>query len=66
MKILNRLKTDAKIIIRDLHNANDSLIDTVIEYQQIIFEQREIIDCQKQEIERLQKLLEEKNDFKEI
>lgn len=54
MKILNRLKTDAKIIIRDLHNANDSLIDTVVEYQQIIFEQRETIDCQSQEIERLQ------------
>ena len=54
MKILNRLKTDAKIIIRDLHNANDSLIDTVVEYQQIIFDQKETIMCQVEEIERLQ------------
>ena len=54
MKILNRLKTDAKIIIRDLHNANDSLIDTVIEYQQIIFDQKETIIMLEEEIERLQ------------
>ena len=62
MKILNRLKTDAKIIIRDLHNANDSLIDTVIEYQQIIFDQKETIIMLEEEIERLKKELSEKND----
>lgn len=43
MKIFNRLKTDAKIIIHDLRDMNDSLINAVAEYQDIIFEQRETI-----------------------
>lgn len=65
MKILNQLKTNAKIIIRELRDANETLLNTLVDYQDIIFEQRETIDCQSQEIERLQKLLAEKNDFKE-
>lgn len=43
MKILNRLKTDAKIIIRELRDLNDSLTNTIVEYQDIIFDQKEII-----------------------
>ena len=66
MKILNRLKTDAKIIIRDLHNANDSLIDTVIEYQQIIFDQKETIIMLEEEIERLKKETERFADIGKV
>ena len=70
MKILNRLKTDAKMIIRDLHNANDSLIDTVVEYQQIIFDQKETIMCQVEEIERLKNdcfsLANERDAYKDV
>ena len=43
MKIFNRLKTDAKIIMRNLQDTNDSLINTVVEYQDIIFDQKETI-----------------------
>lgn len=55
MKILNQLKTNAKIIIRELRDANETLLNTLVEYQDIIFEQRETIDCQSKEIERLQR-----------
>ena len=67
MKILNRLKTDAKILIHDLRDTNDSLINTIVDYQDVIFGQRETvkslediialkdleINRLKQEIERL-------------
>lgn len=43
MKTLNKLKTDAKVIIHDLRDMNASLLDAVTEYQQIIFEQKEEI-----------------------
>lgn len=62
MKILSRLKMDAKAMIQDLKETNETLLNTLTDYQDIIFEQRGIIDCQSKEIERLQKLLEEKND----
>ena len=67
MKILNRLKTDAKILIHELRDMNDSLINTIVDYQDVIFGQRETvkslediialkdlkINRLKQEIERL-------------
>lgn len=53
MKILNRLKMDAKAMIQDLKETNETLLNTLTDYQDIIFEQREKIDCQKAEIERL-------------
>ena len=67
MKIFNRLKTDAKIIIRELRDLNESLTNTIVDYQDIIFGQRETvkslediialkdleINSLKQEIERL-------------
>lgn len=43
MKFLNKLKTDAKVIMHELRDLNDSLINTVIEYQEIIFDQKETI-----------------------
>lgn len=43
MKILNRLKTDAKIIIRELRDLNESLTNTIVDYQDIILGQRETV-----------------------
>lgn len=43
MKILNRLKTDAKTLIDDLRETNNSLINMLSEYQDIIFGQRDTI-----------------------
>ena len=54
MKFLSRLKTDAKAMIQNLKETNETLLNTLADYQDIIFEQRETIDCQKAEIERLQ------------
>lgn len=62
MKMFNKMKSDSKIIIQNLKETNETLLNTLVDYQDIIFEQRETIDCQKAEIERLHKLLEEKND----
>lgn len=67
MKILSELKQNSKIIIHDLRDMNDSLINTIVDYQDIIFGQRETvkslediialkdleINSLKQEIERL-------------
>ncbi len=65
MKFLKKINYDSKMIIQDLRELNDSLIDAVSEYQQVIFELRETIEMQQEEIELLQKELAEKNDFKE-
>lgn len=67
MKILSELKQNSKIIIHELRDMNDSLINTIVDYQDIIFGQRETvkslediialkdleINRLKQEIERL-------------
>lgn len=65
MKFLNRLKTDAKIIIHELRDLNDSLINTVVEYQDIIFDQKEtiqnlheVIEGQHNEIKQLKQEIE--------
>lgn len=55
MHFLRKLNSDSKAIIQDLRDLNDSLIDAVGEYQLIIFELKETIENQKEEIERLQK-----------
>ena len=73
MKILNRLKTDAKTLIHDLRDMNDSLINAVAEYQDIIFGQREtvknledIIDLKDLEINRLKQEIESLKKVGEI
>lgn len=65
MKFLNRLKTDAKIIMRNLQDTNESLINTVVEYQDIIFDQKEtiqnlheVIEGQHNEIKQLKQEIE--------
>ena len=55
MKMFNKMKSDSKIIIQNLKETNETLLNTLIDYQDIIFEQRETIDCQSKEIERLQR-----------
>lgn len=62
MKFLKKINFDSKQIIQDLRDLNDSLINAVCEYQQVIFEQRETIEMQKEEIGRLQKIIEEQGD----
>lgn len=75
MKFLKKINFDAKAIIQDLRDLNESLINAVVEYQQVIFEQRETIEMQKETIRQLEKEIaepyqfdgeiEKKNDFKE-
>jgi hypothetical protein len=62
MGFLKKVNNDSKQIIQDLRDLNDSLKDTVGEYWLIIFEFKEIIEIQREEIERLQKLTEEQGD----
>jgi uncharacterized protein Yka (UPF0111/DUF47 family) len=65
MKFLNRLKTDAKIIMRNLQDTNDSLLNMLIDYQDTIFEQKEtiqslheVIEGQHNEIKQLKQEIE--------
>lgn len=65
MKFLNRLKTDAKIIMRNLQETNETLLNTLIEYQDIIFDQKEtiqslhdVIEGQANEIKSLKQEIE--------
>ena len=53
MKFLKKINFDSKAIIQDLRDLNDSLINAVSEYQQVIFELKEDIEMQREEIERL-------------
>ena len=62
MQFLRKLNSDSKAIIQDLRDLNDSLINAVGEYQLIIFELKETIENQKEEIEKLQETIL-KGDF---
>ena len=59
MKILNRLKTDAKTLIDDLRETNNSLINMLSEYQDIIFNQRDTIS-------ELNKIIVNKEELEEL
>ena len=57
MKTLFKMKSDAKIIIKELRELNESLINTIDDYQDIIFEQKdvinnleEVIECKTEEV----------------
>jgi hypothetical protein len=63
MKFLKKINFDAKAIIQDLRDLNDSLINAVVEYQQVIFEQRETIEMQKETIRQLEKEIAEPYQF---
>ena len=44
MKFLNKMKSDSKAIIRSLQNMNESLLNTLVDYQDVIYEKTEVID----------------------
>lgn len=62
MKFLKQINFDSKMIIQDLRGLNATLLDVIESDQQHIYELMAIVKNQKEEIERLQMLLEERND----
>lgn len=62
MKFLKKINSDSKQIIQDLRGLNDSLINAIGDCQLIIFDLKETIEMQREEIERLQKIIEEQGD----
>ena len=65
MKFLKKITKDSKTIIQDLKDINDSLISAVTEYQEIIFDQKEVIIMLEEEIRRLKNELAEPHRFEE-
>ena len=66
MKFLKKINDDSSKIIQDLRGLNDSLIESIGDYQQHIYELLEIVKNQREEIERMQERNDELNALNKI